>query len=92
MIVEVIDVPVRYNGKTYRTGEIFEMEEPHVDENIVKVISKVEKEPKTLDSMTVTELKEYSAENNINLGEAKKKEEILAVIKLEENAENPPQE
>ena len=33
-----------------------------------------------LDSMTVAELKEYAEENGIDLGEAKKKAAILAVI------------
>lgn len=34
-----------------------------------------------LDSMTVAEMKEYAEANNIDIGEAKKKADILAVIK-----------
>jgi hypothetical protein len=34
-----------------------------------------------LDSMTVAEMKEYAEANDIDLGEAKKKADILAVIK-----------
>ena len=35
----------------------------------------------SLDSMTVAEMKEYAEANDIDLGEAKKKADILAVIK-----------
>lgn len=34
-----------------------------------------------VDKMTVEELKAYAAENGIDLGDAKKKDEIIAVIK-----------
>lgn len=36
---------------------------------------------KPLEKMTVAELEEYATRNDIDLGTAKKKEEILAVIK-----------
>ncbi|MEK5070261.1 hypothetical protein [Sporosarcina sp. FSL K6-1508] len=37
-------------------------------------------EPKRVEEMTVPELKEYATENDIELGEAKKRDDILAVI------------
>ena len=45
-----------------------------------------EKEPvvKTIDDMTVQELKAYAEENGIDLGDASKKEDILAVIKAQQ--------
>lgn len=38
-------------------------------------------EPKSLDKMNLNELKAYAEENGIDLGEATKKDDILAVIK-----------
>ncbi|MEG0450947.1 MAG: hypothetical protein RR595_13910 [Lysinibacillus sp.] len=83
-IVEVLDVPVRYKGATYKPGESFEMEDTHVIETLVKVTGEVEKVPKTIEEMTIAELKEYAKENEINLGPAKKLDEILAVIQAHE--------
>lgn len=40
-------------------------------------------EPKTIDKMTVAELKAYAKEKGIDLGEAKTKEEILAKVAAE---------
>jgi hypothetical protein len=40
-----------------------------------------QKEPDILDGMTVAQLKEFAADNGIDLGDAKKKADILAVIK-----------
>lgn len=38
MIVKVKDIPVRYNGKTYKTGEDFEMDKKHFNEKLVDLI------------------------------------------------------
>lgn len=38
------------------------------------------KEPKSVDKMTVEELKAYASEHSIDLGEATKKDEILAAV------------
>lgn len=47
-LVEVLKVPVRYKGVTHQDGQTFEMEEAHVNENIVKVLGDVDKtQPKT---------------------------------------------
>lgn len=40
-------------------------------------------EEKPLDKMTVDELKQYAADNGIDLGDATKKADILAAIKSE---------
>ncbi|GIN37801.1 hypothetical protein [Heyndrickxia oleronia] len=87
-IVEVINIPVRYNGITYQPGESFEMQDEHVIETLVEVTGEVEKVPKALEEMTIPELKDYAAEHGIDLGEAKKKEEILTVL-YEEKQDNP---
>jgi hypothetical protein len=39
-------------------------------------------DPKPVDKMTVDELRTYAAEHDIDLGDAKKKADILAVIEL----------
>lgn len=41
-IVQVIDIPVRYNGTTYQPGESFEMEDEHVIDSLVKITGEVE--------------------------------------------------
>lgn len=46
MKVRVIKIPVRYNGKTYREGETFDMAEKYFDENIVEKVQEVKKENK----------------------------------------------
>ena len=84
--VEVIKIPVRYNGQTYKAGEPFEMEADHVDASLVKVLGDVVKKPKTIDEMTVAELKAYAAENEIDLGDAKKRDDFVDAIKKEEVA------
>ncbi|MCR8994483.1 hypothetical protein [Brevibacillus laterosporus] len=46
-----------------------------------------EVEEKTIDKMTVAELKEYANQHEIDLGEATKKDDILMVIKGAESNE-----
>lgn len=82
--VEVINVPVRYNGVTYKREESFEMEDEHVIETLVNVIGEVEHAPKSLEEMTVPELKQYAKDKEIDLGEAKKQKEIFEVIQAHE--------
>lgn len=76
--VKVLDIPVRYKGVTHAPGSSFEMEDEHVNESIVEVTGDVA--PKSIDEMTVPELKKYATENNIDLGEAKKRDEFLKAI------------
>jgi hypothetical protein len=46
-----------------------------------KLVEEPKKKEKTVDEMTVEELKTYAEANKIDLGEAKLKAEILAIIK-----------
>lgn len=86
-IVQVKDVPVRYEHVTYQPGSSFEMKDEHVNESLVTVTGEVETVPKTIDEMTVAELKSHAELNEIELGDAKKRDDILEVIKthLEKN-------
>ena len=78
------------------TEELFESIED------LKVIEskydRIEKAPKTIDEMTVTELKKYAKDNDIDLGDAKKQKDILEVIQAAENDDDgendqtPPEE
>lgn len=63
------------------------MEDEHVNETLVKITGEVEQAPKSIEEMTVPELKEYAAENDIDFKDAKKKEEILEAIRNFENDE-----
>lgn len=84
-IVEVKNIPVRYNGTTYQPGASFEMEADHVIESLVEVTGEVEKAPKEIGEMTIAELRDYAAENNVDLGDAKKRDELLEVIQAAED-------
>jgi hypothetical protein len=84
MIVKVKSVPVRYNGQTYSPDEEFEMDKAHLNENIVDVVEDDDDDPKTIEEMTIAELKKHAKENEIDLGDAKKQKEILSVIQATE--------
>lgn len=79
-IVEVIKVPVRYNGETYTKGDSFEMEDEHVNEELVKVTGEVKIEDNPFEGMSLDELKAYAEENNIDLGKASTEEGIIKKI------------
>lgn len=75
-------------------GEVFDIEEGHlkdIENLVVPQISEESQEPeveeKSIDKMTVAELKEYANQHEIDLGEATKKDDILAVIKGAESDE-----
>ncbi|MEC0089337.1 hypothetical protein [Paenibacillus macquariensis] len=76
--VEVIEIPVRYNGETYVAGQTFEIEVQHIAgiQQHVNVIS----EDKPFEEMKLDELKEYAKSKEIELGKATKTEDILAII------------
>ncbi|MGF7049153.1 hypothetical protein J2T13_003661 [Paenibacillus sp. DS2015] len=76
--VEVIEIPVRYNGETYQAGEVFEIDGKDIlgIQQHITVIS----EDKPIEEMKLEELKEYAKSKEINLGDATKKEDILAII------------
>lgn len=44
MKVQVIKIPVRYNGKTYQEGETFEMAEKYFDEALVEKVKETKKQ------------------------------------------------
>lgn len=87
-IAKVKDIPVRYKGETHQPGTSFEMEADHVNEDIVEVIGEVEKAPKEIGDMVIAELKDYAAENKIDLKGASKRDDILAVIQAAEAKED----
>ena len=84
-LVEVLKVPVRYEGKTYPRGEQFEMEEDHVNENLVKVLGDVAKKQdqtpdNTFEGMSIDELKAYAEQKGIDIGKATTEEGIIKKI------------
>lgn len=78
MKVEVIEIPVRYEGKTYQAGETFEIDKKYLPgiKQHVTVVS----EDKPLEDMKLDELKEYAKSNEIDLGKATKVEDVLTII------------
>ena len=91
-LVEVLKVPVRYEGKTYPRGEQFEMEEDHVNENLVKVLGDVaKKQTDTIDNplegMTLEELKAHAEQKGIDIGKATTEEGIIKKIEEAQKAE-----
>lgn len=97
---------VKLGEDLYRVGDEATISE-ELFESIedLKVIEskfeRIEKAPKTIDEMTVPELKKYAKDNDIDLGEAKKQKDILEVIQAAEkddgssNGENdqtPPED
>ncbi|WP_438312230.1 hypothetical protein [Sporosarcina sp. FA9] len=87
-IVQVKDIPVRYESITYQPGSSFEMEEKYVNESLVIVTGDVEVIQKTIEEMTIAELKDYAASHEIDLGDAKKRDEILEAIQIHELQED----
>lgn len=84
MKVQVNDIPIRHNGETFAAGDVFDLTDseheglaPHV--TVVEADS--ESELKHVDDMTVAELKAFAVQAGIDLGEATKKDDILAAIK-----------
>ncbi|MCM3701435.1 hypothetical protein [Paenibacillus macerans] len=84
MKVEVLSTPIRHNDSLYEQGESFLITEDQYDriKKAVKVIDETpEHTAKTIDDMTLAELKEYAKLNNIDLDGATKKEDVLTKIK-----------
>lgn len=91
-LVEVIEVPVRYEGVTYPRSRKFEMRDEHVNEKLVKVIGDVaKKQTDTIDNpfegMSIAELKAYAEERNIDIGKATTEEGIIKKIEEAQKAE-----
>ena len=80
-----------WDGKTkkiiakFNEKGVFETDNKEVAEKLKAlghtVVEAEDKKKTNVDEMTVDELKAYAAENNIDLGEATKKADILAAIK-----------
>lgn len=84
---------VKIGDDLYRTGEeatiseeVFEVIEDH--KVIESKFERIEKAPKTVEEMTVAELKKYAKDNDIDLGEAKKQKEILEAIQAAESTDD----
>lgn len=59
------------------------VKKPKADVVVVKAVSAAESKVLNLKKMTLTELKDYAAENNIDLGGATRKADIVALIEKE---------
>lgn len=86
-LVEVLKVPVRYKGETYKKGDSFEMDDDHVNEELVKVTGEVKKEDNPFDGMSIDELKAYAEQQNIDLGKASTEEGIIKKIEEAQKTE-----
>lgn len=84
---------VKLGQELFRAGEEATISEEGFEsiENLKVIESKferIETAPKTIEEMTVPELKKYAKDNNIDLGDAKKQKDILEVIQAAENADD----
>lgn len=91
-LVEVLKVPVRYEGITYSRAAQFEMQNEHVNEKLVKVIGDIAaKQTDSLDGpfegMSIDELKAYAEERKIDIGKAASEEGIIKKIEEAQKAE-----
>ena len=88
---------VKLGQNLFRTSDTTTVDEDVRDELLevgvinanYETVTKAPGNPKAIEEMTVAELKEYAAENDIDLGDAKKRDEILEVIQAAENEESP---
>lgn len=90
-LVEVLNVPVRYNNVTHMPGESFEMEDEHVI-SAVKVLGDVTKNQSDtkdgpFEGMSIDELKMYAEQRNIDIGKATTEEGIIKKIEESQKAE-----
>lgn len=82
---------VKLGQDLYRAGDEATISEEQFEsiEDLKVIESKyerIEKAPKTIEEMTVPELKKYAKDNNIDLGDAKKQKEILEAIQTAESS------
>lgn len=86
MKVEVNKISIRHNGTLYAKGASFNLSAEQYErlKDHVTVLDETDETAvpeKSIDEMTVTELKDHAAATGIDLGDATKKEDILAKIK-----------
>ncbi|MEK5277760.1 MULTISPECIES: DUF7210 family protein [Paenibacillus] len=80
MKVEVKEIPIRHNGQLFQKGESFSVTEKDY-ERLEKHVTFIEDEgPPAVSEMKLAELKAHAKEHGIDLGEASKREDVLAVV------------
>lgn len=101
VLVEVINLPVRYGGKTYRKGELFQVESHHVAPKFMKLVGEVDKDQAdifvgepivlnkdALEEMSIEGLKDYAKAFDINLGKSNSKDGIIEkIVKAQKEVE-----
>lgn len=90
MKVEVNEIPIRHNGTLFEKGASFSLpveQYERIKEHVTVLEEDEAPADKTVDEMTVAELKAHAAAVGIDLGDATKKEDILTKIKAAEAAE-----
>lgn len=81
MKVEVKEIPIRHNGQLHQQGESFSVNQKEYArlEEYVTVLEE-SSAPLPVSEMDLPALKDYAKQQNIDLGKATKKEDVLAVI------------
>lgn len=81
MKVEVKEIPIRHNGQLFQQGESFSVTEKEYArlEQHVTVLEE-SSAPLPVTEMDLPALKEYAKQQNIDLGKATKREDVLSVI------------
>ncbi|MEK5277676.1 MULTISPECIES: hypothetical protein [Paenibacillus] len=82
MKVEVKEIPIRHNGQLYQQGESFSVAEKEFP-RLEQYVAFLEDEAPVVVSvaeMKLPELKAHAKEHGIDLGEASKREDVLAMI------------
>ncbi|WP_340034032.1 hypothetical protein [Paenibacillus sp. FSL H3-0302] len=82
MKVEVKEVPIRHNGQLFQKGESFSVTERDFARllHYVTILEEEALAKVSVSEMKLPELKAYAKEQDIDLGEATKREDVLAVI------------
>lgn len=88
MRVKVINIPIRYEGVTYKIGDIFDIDKKYFKsiEKYVEVIEKPEENTITeefLEELSYNDLKSFLKEQGLNIGSLRKHKEILEFAKEE---------
>lgn len=82
---------VKLGKDLYQKGETSTVGEDICDELVEKGVINEGYEPikpKTVDEMTIPELREFATENSFDLGEAKKRDDILEAIQTAEDGKD----
>lgn len=79
--------PIRYNGERFSVGDVFIIDEHHLNKNSMDVLGEVEETKSEFDGKSIDELKAYAAEQNIDLGKASTEEGIIKKIEEAQKTE-----